>query len=69
DVVGDKKKMGKRGSDRDNDKLTYAALYGLAGARAKARALVEMAHAHLKPFASRAAVLHDLADYIIERDK
>ncbi len=69
DVVGDKKKMGKRGSDRDNDKLTYAALYGVAGARAKARALVEMAHAHLKPFGSRASILRELADYIIERDK
>ncbi|MDD5302603.1 MAG: polyprenyl synthetase family protein [Elusimicrobia bacterium] len=69
DVVGDKKKLGKRGSDRDNDKLTYASLYGVDGARAKARALVEMAHAHLKPFGARASVLHDLADYIIERDK
>jgi geranylgeranyl diphosphate synthase type II len=69
DVVGDKKKMGKRGSDRDNDKLTYASLYGVDGARAKARALVEMAHAHLEPFGARASVLHELADYIIERDK
>ncbi len=69
DVVGDKKKMGKRGSDRDNDKLTYAALYGVDGARAKARSLVEKAHAHLQPFGSRASVLHELADYIIERDK
>jgi geranylgeranyl diphosphate synthase, type II len=69
DVVGDKKKLGKRGSDRDNDKLTYASLYGVDGARAKARALVEMAHAHLEPFGPRAAVLRELADYIIERDK
>ncbi len=69
DVVGDKKKMGKRGSDRDNDKLTYASLYGVDGARAKARALVEMAHAHLKGFGRKADVLHELADYIIERDK
>jgi len=69
DVVGDKKKLGKRGSDRANDKLTYASLYGVDGARAKARALVEMAHAHLKPFGPRASVLHELADYIIERDK
>jgi geranylgeranyl diphosphate synthase type II len=69
DVVGDKKKMGKRGSDRDNGKLTYAALYGVDGARAKARALTEMAHAHLEKFGARAAVLHELADYIINRDK
>jgi len=69
DVVGDKKKLGKRGSDRDNDKLTYASLYGVDGARAKARALVEMAHAHLKGFGKKAETLHELADYIITRDK
>jgi geranylgeranyl diphosphate synthase type II len=69
DVVGDKKKMGKLGSDRDNDKLTYASLYGVDGARAKARAAVEMAHAQLEPFGARAKVLHELADYIISRDK
>ena len=69
DVVGDNKKMGKRGSDRDNDKLTYASLYGVDGARAKARALVEMAHANLETFGRKAETLHELADYIIERDK
>ncbi len=69
DVVGDKKKMGKRGSDRDNKKLTYASLYGVDGARAKARAAVEMAHAQLEPFGARARTLHELADYIIARDK
>jgi len=69
DVVGDKKKLGKRGSDRDNDKLTYASLYGVDGARAKARALVEMAHAHLETFGRKAETLHELADYIIARDK
>lgn len=69
DVVGDKKKLGKKGSDVANDKLTYASLYGVDGARAKARALVEMAHASLKGFGRKADVLHDLADYIIERDK
>jgi geranylgeranyl diphosphate synthase, type II len=69
DVVGDKKKLGKSGSDRANDKLTYAALYGVEGARAKARALAEMAHAHLEKFGARAAVLHELADYIIARDR
>ncbi len=69
DVVGDKKKLGKKGSDVANDKLTYASLYGVDGARAKARALVEMAHANLKGFGRKADTLHDLADYIIERDK
>ena len=69
DVVGDKKKLGKKGSDRANGKLTYVSLYGVDGARAKARAAVEMAHAQLKSFGPRAKVLHELADYIIARDK
>lgn len=68
DVVGDKKKLGKRGSDRDNDKLTFVSLYGLDEARAQARALTAKAHAALKPFAAKARPLHLLADYIIERD-
>ncbi|HAZ08973.1 MAG TPA: hypothetical protein DCZ01_10765 [Elusimicrobia bacterium] len=69
DVIGDKKKMGKLGSDRDNGKLTYVSLYGLDGANRKARALARAAHAHLKLFGPKAELLHRLADYIIERDK
>jgi len=69
DVVGDKKKLGKKGSDAENRKLTYVSLYGLDGARAKASALTAEAHRHLLSFGRRAQVLHDLADYIITRDK
>jgi geranylgeranyl diphosphate synthase, type II len=69
DVVGDKKKLGKSGSDRANDKLTYAALYGVEGARAKDRPPKGMANKHPEKFGARAAVLHELADYIIARDR
>jgi len=69
DVVGDKKKMGKKGSDRDNDKLTYASLYGIEAARQKAVRLISDAHRALRPFGAKAAVLHELADYIIAREK
>ena len=69
DVVGDKAKLGKRGSDRDNDKLTYVSLYGVETARAKAAALAAKARRALAPFGDGAEVLHVLADYIIERDK
>jgi len=69
DVIGDKKKLGKRGSDEQNKKLTYARLCGLDGARAEARALTDEAVAALRPFGSRAAALADLAEYIISRDK
>ncbi|MBI4677961.1 MAG: polyprenyl synthetase family protein [Elusimicrobia bacterium] len=69
DVVGDKRKLGKKGSDRRNKKLTYASLCGLAAARGEARRLVARAHAHLRPFGSGAQVLHELADYVVERDR
>ena len=70
DVVGDKKKLGKRGSDEENAKLTYARLYGLDGARAQANAWLQRAHEALSPFPrGRAAVLHDLADYVVARDR
>jgi geranylgeranyl diphosphate synthase type II len=69
DVVGDKKKLGKLGSDEQNDKLTYARLYGIDKSREMARALTDEAHRQLKPFGAKAAPLHDLADYIIQRDK
>ena len=68
DVVGDKKKLGKRGSDEANGKLTYARLYGLDGARKQAHAWLARAHAALRPFGQKAAVLHDLAEYVVTRD-
>jgi geranylgeranyl diphosphate synthase type II len=69
DVVGDKKKLGKKGSDAANQKLTYVSLYGLERARAEAAALTRRAHRALRPFGRKAAVLHELADYIVTRDR
>jgi geranylgeranyl diphosphate synthase type II len=69
DVVGDKAKLGKRGSDAANQKLTYVSLYGLERARREASALTRRAHAALRPFGRRARVLHELADYIVTRDR
>jgi geranylgeranyl diphosphate synthase type II len=69
DVVGDKDKLGKRGSDAANQKLTYVSLFGLEKARAEAAALTRRAHQALRPFGRKAAVLHELADYIVERDR
>lgn len=69
DQTADKKKLGKRGSDRDNDKLTYPALFGLEKSVALGQDMIRKAHASLKPFGKKAAVLHELADYIISRDR
>jgi len=68
DVVADKKKLGKSGSDARNKKLTYVALYGLEDSKRRAIALVEEAKAALASFGKKAQVLKQLANYIVERD-
>jgi geranylgeranyl diphosphate synthase, type II len=68
DVVADKAKLGKKGSDAKNQKLTFPAVYGLEESRRKAQMLVEDAKKALEPFGRKAQVLKQLANYIIERD-
>ena len=67
DIVGNKKLLGKKGSDRDNDKLTYPALYGIEGSKQKARKLTDEAIQSIKRFGRKAEPLVGLAKYIIER--
>lgn len=67
DIVGNKKLLGKRGSDRENGKLTFPAVYGLEASRKKAREVIETAKRSLRPFGARGRVLNDLADFIIDR--
>ena len=50
DVVADKKKLGKSGSDVKNQKLTFPAVYGLEESRRKARTLIEEAKHALEMF-------------------
>lgn len=70
DVVGDKKKMGKSGSDVANKKLTYVALYGIEKAREMARKKAVAAKTALGVFSpAKALRLKQIADYSIERDK
>ncbi len=68
DCIGDKKKLGKRGSDAKNKKLTFVSLYGLENAQKKACGLVASAHSALRPFGRKAFFLHELADYVLNRD-
>ncbi len=67
DIIGDKKLLGKRGSDRENGKLTYPAVYGLAESQARARKEAARAKRALAPFGSRAWALEALADYVVQR--
>lgn len=72
DVTGDKKKLGKSGSDARNAKLTYASLYGVEASRVKAEELIALARKKLSALpcpAARVKVLAEIADFVYSRDK
>ncbi len=69
DEESDTATLGKtQGKDRENDKPTYPALLGMAGAKKKAQELHEKAIESLGIFGSEADLLRDLSLYIIQRD-
>ncbi len=68
DRIGDKKKLGKRGSDTANQKLTYPALFGLEASKKMAQSLITKAHQAIHGFGPKAAFLHSLADFVVHRD-
>jgi geranylgeranyl diphosphate synthase type II len=71
DVVGDKKKLGKSGSDARNRKLTYASLLGVEGARREARAMLGRALKRLaaaRGAAGPKAALADIAAFVYSRE-
>ena len=68
DIIGNKKLLGKNGSDKDNNKLTYPAVYGLAKSQKIANDLIKKAKASLAVFfGENASPLKTLADYILTR--
>ncbi|TJZ74753.1 polyprenyl synthetase family protein [Chitiniphilus eburneus] len=69
DEEADTATLGKTaGKDAANNKPTYVALLGMAGAKQKAAELQAEAHAALAPFGDRARRLAELADYIVARN-
>jgi geranylgeranyl pyrophosphate synthase len=69
DEESDTATLGKtQGKDKDNDKPTYPALLGMAGAKQKAQELHEQAIDSLSDFGTEADLLRDLSLYIIERN-
>ena len=69
DVEGDVAKTGKRlNKDADAGKATFVSLLGLDGAKARARLLVDQAHAALSPYGAAAGNLIDAATFVISRD-
>jgi farnesyl diphosphate synthase len=68
DVEGDPSVIGKtRGKDASQEKVTYPALLGLAGAREKAAQLHAEAIERLASLGHRADALRRVADYIVGR--
>jgi geranylgeranyl pyrophosphate synthase len=68
DEESDTATLGKtQGKDKDNDKPTYPALLGLAGAKQKAQELHEKALESLSIFGPEADLLRDLSLFIIQR--
>jgi geranylgeranyl diphosphate synthase type II len=69
DMVGDEAKLGKPvGSDMEQNKSTYPALYGLQRSYTLAQKAVEEAILALEPFGDRAEPLRAIARFILERE-
>lgn len=68
DVTGDAHTLGKPvGSDAENHKTTYASLFGVAGAKARAIALIEAAKRETDAFSDNSFLVW-LADMVLNRD-
>lgn len=69
DIEGDEQKLGKPvGSDMNNNKATYPALYGLTEAKAMARHSAERATGALDLFGSEADFLRELVYFVLHRE-
>jgi geranylgeranyl diphosphate synthase type II len=67
DVYADKKLLGKKGSDVNNDKLTALSLYGKDLAKKIAERHITKAKKAISIFGQKAEIFNLLADYIINR--
>src|SRR3954452_9961873 len=69
DVTQTSEKLGKSaGKDVAAKKATYPSVLGLEASRREAQRLTRRAHDSLRVFGARADRLHELANYLLERD-
>lgn len=69
DVTQTSEKLGKSaGKDVAAAKSTYPALFGLEKSRKEAARLTKKAHNALKPFGKKGERLHEIADYLLDRE-
>lgn len=70
DVTQSSEQLGKTaGKDTATQKLTYPALFGIDASIERADKLIADAHAALSIFGERAAMLKELANYLVQRKK
>ena len=70
DVESDTETLGKQqGADVAANKPTYPALLGMSGAKDKLNALYAEAESALQTFGTDAQLLHNIAQYIVNRNK
>lgn len=68
DVEADPQDTGKdTGKDEDAGKATFVSTMGKTEAKERAEMIISQAKRHLSMFQNRASVLHDLAEYVLER--
>jgi len=69
DVTQTSETLGKSaGKDAAAAKSTYPALFGLEKSRKEAARLTKKAHDALKPLAKKGERLHEIADYLLDRE-
>lgn len=69
DVTQTSEKLGKSaGKDAAAQKATYPAVMGLEKSRREAARLTRQAHDALRPLGKKAETLHQLANYLLERE-
>src|SRR6201982_3797624 len=69
DVTQTSEKLGKSaGKDVAAQKATYPAIIGLDASRTEAKKLTRQAHTALSVFGKKADTLHELANYLLERE-
>lgn len=70
DVTQSSEQLGKTaGKDTATQKLTYPALFGIEASLERADKLIADAHAALSIFGDRAAMLKELANFLVQRKK